>query len=386
MLLRSSFNEYKIETNKILKENTLDKNSKNKVFSKEEMQTDFLKKKLFFKYNYQKNQENGRDMLNKKRKRKETDTNLNLSLIDDLEHNELNKSSEFLRNIKENTESSIMKEFPENSKITRNSKKKESNNLTLIKKINNESENFQINLSYEKNNLEFSSSIKEVNKSSIKNRENYFISNLTKNKSKIHKSKIVNFKSKSETILKSNLKNNSKTFREEKNSTKMNIEKKNSLKNNSINPLFSDVSIQSIEVNIDNENINITKFNLRKNKSTNIKNFFETNNLNNYFSDKNSDIINDSVPDASTTDEIFNDNFIDSLMYWKKENPPGCGLKNLGNTCFLNSVLQCIMYTPPLKNYFDFSDHDQTCVITGVCFICEYGKLSKLIGTVYFFH
>jgi len=84
--------------------------------------------------------------------------------------------------------------------------------------------------------------------------------------------------------------------------------------------------------------------------------------------------------DASTSDEIFNDNFIDSLMYWKKENPPGCGFNNLGNTCFLNSVLQCILYTPPLKNYFDFLDHSKTCEIDGVCFLCEYGKLSKMIG------
>jgi len=89
--------------------------------------------------------------------------------------------------------------------------------------------------------------------------------------------------------------------------------------------------------------------------------------------------------DASTSDEFFNDKFIDSLMFWKNENPPGCGFNNLGNTCFLNSVLQCILYTPPLKNYFDLSDHSKTCEIDGVCFLCEYGKLSKMIGMNFLF-
>jgi len=78
--------------------------------------------------------------------------------------------------------------------------------------------------------------------------------------------------------------------------------------------------------------------------------------------------------------EVFNESFVDSLMNWPHENAPGSGLKNIGNTCFLNSVLQCVLYTVPLKNYLNYSEHSQMCNMKEVCFICEFGRLSKLVG------
>jgi len=92
----------------------------------------------------------------------------------------------------------------------------------------------------------------------------------------------------------------------------------------------------------------------------------ETKNKVQFISNKNIQYIEPSI-------SLFPVERFDKLITFTESIGNGSGLGNAGNTCFLNSVLQCLCYTMPFRNYLLYSNHSQTCTRTNqkkFCSIC----------------
>ncbi|KAK5576979.1 hypothetical protein RB653_001916 [Dictyostelium firmibasis] len=68
---------------------------------------------------------------------------------------------------------------------------------------------------------------------------------------------------------------------------------------------------------------------------------------------------------------IFSVDQLSKLMEWKSVQRIGSGLNNVGNTCFMNSVIQCLTYTVPLANFMMSREHSRQCKISGFCIFCS---------------
>lgn len=71
--------------------------------------------------------------------------------------------------------------------------------------------------------------------------------------------------------------------------------------------------------------------------------------------------------------------FIDNYIGMK-------GIINLGNTCFMNCIVQAFLHTPILRDYFFTDKHKCVASKSAECLFCLFSKLYQRVSKTDLFH
>ena len=63
------------------------------------------------------------------------------------------------------------------------------------------------------------------------------------------------------------------------------------------------------------------------------------------------------------------------FLRWNTDHSIGAGLMNLGNSCYLNAVIQCFVYNPAFQNCLSAYNHTEECTNDDFCLFCEFQKI-----------
>jgi ubiquitin carboxyl-terminal hydrolase 36/42 len=96
---------------------------------------------------------------------------------------------------------------------------------------------------------------------------------------------------------------------------------------------------------------NIRRIDFHPAKSTSIKQVIKTNSVLNMSKNTNNSNNNNN---NSNNDGLFDPKIVVQYLAWNKISRVGPGFFNDGNSCYLNSTLQCLMHTPSFVQIMKF--------------------------------